>query len=184
VESQLEDFYLLDKVRDSDEEAFRVLFCRYQPVLFRHVLFQTRQTDLAHDIVQETFVRIWERRSFLKPRLSFLAYILRISSNLVRDATRQRRTRDRLRENILPPALSEGDDPVEALQHAALQKELMGVINDELPDRCRTVFLLSRFEEKTNREIAALLGLSVRTVEHQINHALKVIRRKLKVYLR
>jgi len=184
VDSQPPDAYLLEKVRNSDVEAFRVLFGRHQPAVFRQVLFQVRQTELARDIVQETFVRIWERRSSLRPQLSFLAYALRISTNLVRDAMRQRKTRERLDGNIPPPALSEGDDPEEALQLAALQKRLISVINDDLPDRCRTIFLLNRYEKKTNREIADLLGLSIRTVEHQINHALKVMRRKLKGYVR
>jgi RNA polymerase sigma-70 factor (ECF subfamily) len=177
------DMQLLERVRDSDTEAFRLLFDRYQPILFRQTLFRTRQSDLSHDIVQETFVRIWEHRSSLKPHLSFLAYAFRISENLIRDGIRHRRTKERLEADIPPPALSEGDDPVEALHLVMLEEKLTVVINEHLPERCRAVFLLSRFEGKTNREIADLLHLSVKTVENQISHALKVMRRKLGGYL-
>jgi RNA polymerase sigma-70 factor (ECF subfamily) len=97
---------------------------------------------------------------------------------------RQRTTRARLKGNIPLPALSEGDNPEEALQAADLQKKLISIINDDLPEKCRTIFLLSRYEKKSHREIADLLGLSLRTVEHQINHALKVVRRRLKGYIR
>lgn len=181
VDDRTADSQLLERVRDSDVEAFRTLFERFQPMVFRQVLFQTREADLAHDIVQETFVRIWDHRATLKPHLSFLAYALRISQNLVTDAARHREIRERLQGAIPPPSMSQGDDPAEALQLAMLEERLMAVINGELPEKCREIFLLSRFEGKSNREIANLLGLSVRTVEHQINHALKVLRKKMRL---
>jgi RNA polymerase sigma-19 factor, ECF subfamily len=172
------DVQLLERLKDSDEEAFRALFHRYQPIVFRQVYFRTRQTDVSHDIVQETFVRIWERRAVLKPHLSFLAYAMRISGNLVRDAARHRAVRARVDGTIPPSPMSEGDDPLEAVQAAMLEERITAIIGT-LPEKCRRTFLLSRFEGKSNQEIAELLGLSVRTVEHQINHALKVLRKSL-----
>lgn len=172
------DSELIQRVRDSDREAFRILFEKYQPIVLRQVLSQTRELDPSHDIVQETFLRIWERRPFLKPHLSFPALAFRISGNLVRDAARHRRTRERLRGSVPPPALSEGDNPEEALELTMLTERLAAVIA-KLPLKCRTVFLLSRFERMGNSEIATLLGISVRTVENQINHALKVLRKRL-----
>jgi len=177
------DTQILEGVRDSNLEAFRTLFERYQPVVFRHALFRTRDTDLAHDIVQETFIRIWEHRLSLRPHLSILGYALRISENLIRDTFRRRKTRQRLEVEIPLPSMSVGDDPGEALQLAMLQEKLVAIINGGLPERCRMVFLLSRFEGKSNREIAGLLGLSVKTVENQINHALKVLRKKMRGYV-
>jgi RNA polymerase sigma-70 factor (ECF subfamily) len=169
-------------MRGSDMEAFRVLFDRYQPIIFRQALFRTREIDLSHDVVQETFLRIWERRSALKPHLSFLAYALRISENIIRDTFRHRKTRQRLEARIPPPAVSVGDDPAESLQLTMLQEKLSAVINESLPERCRLVFTLSRFEGKSNQEIADLLKISVKTVENQIGHALKVMRKKMKGY--
>jgi RNA polymerase sigma-70 factor (family 1) len=183
VEERISDRELLERVKASDREAFRDLFGKYQPIVFRQVLFQTREADAAHDIVQETFLRIWERRGSLKPQLSFLAYALRISVNLVRDSARQRRTHERLENRIPPPARSERDDPEEALKLMLLQARLSAAVNDRLPEKCRTVFLLSRFERMGNREIAGHLGISVRTVEHQINRALKILRKELGPFL-
>ncbi len=160
-------------------ESFRMLYNQYQPVLFRYVLFQTRSVDVSHDIVQETFIKVWENRKSLKSHLSFMAYILRISRNLVRDAIRYRKTRERLKNEIPAPVPSENDDPGKVLQLVILEEKLEDIINNDLPKRCREIFLLSRFERKTNQEIAESLCLSMRTVEHQINHALKVMRKKL-----
>jgi RNA polymerase sigma-70 factor (ECF subfamily) len=172
------DLQLLEQVKDSDVEAFRRLFERYQPILFRQVLYQTGETDLAHEIVQQTFISVWEHRSSLQPHLSFLAYILRISRNLIIDAGKHQKIRDHIDAALPPPAQSELDDPAEALHFAMLQEKITAIIND-LPPKCREIFLLSRFEGKTNREIADLLQLSVRTVEHQISNALKVLRKKI-----
>lgn len=180
MEQKITDLELLKQVKDSDMEAFRMLFNRYQPVLFRQVLFQTRHTDLSHDIVQETFIRVWEHRRSLKPQLSFLSYIFHISRNLIRDNIKYQKIRERTDMYVPHSVLSENDNPGEALQLTLLQEQIMSIINKDLPKRCREIFLLSRFEGKTHQEIADTLHLSVRTVEYQILHALKVMRKKLK----
>jgi RNA polymerase sigma factor (sigma-70 family) len=181
MEDQRTDTELLHKLKESDENAFRLLFVRYQPIVFRHVLFQLREADLSHDIAQETFIRVWERRLSIKPHLCFLAFLLRISGNLVRDAARRRQTRERLAYAVPPPTLSEGDDPEAALDLSLLQESLSSIINEHLSAKCRTVFLLSRMEGKSNREIAGLLTISEKTVENQINRALKVVRKRLRI---
>jgi len=179
-ESGISDTILLERVQKSDIDAFRILFDRYQPVVFRSALYRTRDQALAHDIVQETFLRIWDKRASLHVRVSFLALLFRISENLGRDHARKERTRERFRNAVPRPALSEQDDPEEALNLSLLQEKLESIINDQLPERCRAVFLLSRFEGKSNREIAVTLGISVRTVEHQVSLALRKIRKALR----
>jgi RNA polymerase sigma-70 factor (ECF subfamily) len=179
MEESTADTQLIEQVKNSDMEAFRVLFERYQPVVFRRVHFQLRQTDLAQDIVQETFIKIWEHRTSLKSDGSILAYAFRISTNLVLDAYKHRRVREQMKEDIPPTNPSEGDHPVEALYLTSLQEQITEIINIHLGKRCREIFILSRVEGKKHQEIANLLNISVRTVENQILHALKVLRRKL-----
>jgi len=179
VEQKLTDIQLLEQVKGSDMEAFRILFDRYQPILFRQVLFQTGHTDLSHDIVQETFIRVWEHRTSLNPHLSFLGYLFRISRNLIRDNVKHYKIRERTVKYIPPSVLSENDDPSEALHLTILQEQIASIMNNDLPKKCREIFLLSRFEGKTHKEIAEMLHLSVRTVEHQILHALNILRKKL-----
>ena len=75
------------------------------------------------------------------------------------------------------------DDPEAVNQAAMLQEEIQRIVNEKLPDKCRTIFILSRIEGKSNPDIAELLDLSVRTVENQIYRALKVLKKNLKNYL-
>lgn len=170
---------LVARIAEADREAFRVLFERYQPLLFRLVLSQLHDRDEAHDVVQETFIRLWDHRVSLDPGRPVLAYALRITDNLIRDAARRRSVRERYQPDVPQPNLSEGDDPEQALQVLMLQEQIASIISEDLPERCRSVFILSRFEGKSAGEIAALLGLSVKTVENQIGHALKVLRKRL-----
>src|SRR5437016_4256167 len=87
---------IIGRLRDSDEKAFRLLFEKYQPMLFRIVLHRLGDSDAAHDIVQETFVRLWDHRGSLRPSLHLLAYLLRISTNLVYDRAKHLNVRSRL----------------------------------------------------------------------------------------
>ena len=179
MEQKATESQLLEKVKDSNMDAFRILFERYQPVVFRYVVFYIRQADIAHDIVQETFINVWNHRSSLKPHLSFLAYVLRISGNLLRDYVKHVKVRERLEDALPYSSLSEGDDPEKALHLKILQEEIDTIIKTDLPQRCREVFLLSRLEGKSNKEIAEIFRVSVRTIEHQISYSLNILRNKL-----
>ena len=179
MEQKVTESQLLEKVKASEMEAFQILFKQYQPVIFRYAVFYIRRTDIAQDIVQETFIQVWNHRASLKPHLSFLAYILRISGNLIRDYAKHVKVRERAADVLPFPSLSEGDDPEEALHLKILQEEIDAIIKTNLPQRCREVFLLSRLEGKTNKEIAEIFRVSVRTIEHQISYALNILRKKL-----
>lgn len=171
---------LLGQVKNSDINAFEVLFKKYQPVLFRQVLFQTGDIDLSHDIVQETFIRIWNHRKSLKPHLSFLAYAFKIGRNILIDTIKHQNIRNR-EDNILALLdLYKNENPEETFQLKMLQEQIIAIINNNLPNRCREIFILSRLENKTNKEIAELFHITTKTVENQITYALKILRNKLK----
>lgn len=183
VENGVSEEVLVSQAAGGKREAFRLLFERFQLILFRAALYRTRDADRAHDLVQETFLRIWEHRSSLKAGHRFLPYAFRICDNLFRDALRHRKVRERLDAEIPPPAPTRNADPEGALHISLLEDRISAIINEELPVKCRNVFRLSRFEGKSNREIAHLLGLSVKTVENQITRALKILRKRLTGYL-
>jgi RNA polymerase sigma-70 factor (ECF subfamily) len=173
---------LLKRVQSSDMEAFKTLFEEFQPILFRNVLYRVRDEDLAHDILQETFIKVWQHRGSIKPHLPLLPYILHISTNLIRDHLKYALVRSKYDPQSEPPSASSFDNPEQTARVHILEEKLIRVINTRLPEKCRTVFLLSRFEDKTNNDIAALLGLSPKTVENHITRALKVLRRELHDY--
>jgi RNA polymerase sigma-70 factor, ECF subfamily len=179
MEPHSEDTLLLERVKNSDPEAFGVLFKRYQPIVFRQAFYRLRDIDTSHEVVQETFIRIWDHRASLKPHLPFLALTLRIAQNLIHDMARHNAVRERLALEVPTPSLSEGDDPSEALALTMLEERIQDVVNNGLGERCRNVFLLSRYEGKSHLEISQALGISVKTVENQIGKALKTLNKAL-----
>jgi RNA polymerase sigma-70 factor (ECF subfamily) len=176
------DNQLVELVKGSDKGAFRLLFEKYQPILFRNVLANVSDPDIAHDIVQETFVRVWNRRADLRANIPILAYLFRISRNLTVDHAKYHSTRVRLESSIPTASPSEGDDPLETLQLSMLEERLMEAIRLRLSARCREIFLLSRMEGMSNKEISERLGISLKTVESQITRALKILHKYLHAY--
>ncbi|MBI4428910.1 MAG: sigma-70 family RNA polymerase sigma factor, partial [Ignavibacteriales bacterium] len=162
------DSSLIERVRTSDREAFRLLFEKYQPIVFRYVLHSLQDADSSHDIIQETFLRVWNHRLTLRPELPFLALLFRISRNLVRDHAKYDAVRRKLEADIPRLSATVSNGPEESLRSNILQERLSEAVRTKLPAKCREIFLLSRIEGMSNAEISRHLGISVKTVENQI----------------
>jgi len=178
-----DDKQLLKDFKSSSIEAFKILFQKYQPILLRYVFYRTQDRQLSDDIVQETFLKVWNHRSSIKPHKPFFPYIIRISQNITIDHVRHRNVIFRYQEEASFVSQSVGDNPEDLLHLTLLEEEIVRVVNNYLPNRCRTIFLLSRIEGKENREIAEMLGIKIKTVENQITEALRILRLALVRYL-
>ena len=178
-----EEKELLEKIKKSDTLAFKKLFHNYYDSLFRFVIYKVKDRDLAEDIAQETFLRVWKNREKIKPEKSFFSLIARISTNLCFDYFRHIEVRNRHKNQIPDFAKSHYDNPQAMTDLEILQEKIQDLVNKELPEKCRNIFILSRIEGKTNAEIADILSLSIRTVENQIYRALKILKKHLKNYI-
>ena len=177
------DTILLHKVKNSDKTAFKKLFFNYHDTLFRFVHYKVQDSDIAEDITQETFLRVWKMRSKLKSGKSFFSLIARISTNLCYDHFRHNEVRQR-HESLIPVNNDDHANPTEEkVLSRFLEDEIQKIVETELPEKCRQVFVLSRVENLSNSKISESLGISVRTVENQIYKAIKILKKKLKNYL-
>ena len=174
---------LLKRVKDSDKDAFHQLFSNFYDSLFRFVVYKVKDSDLAEDISQETFLRVLKKRDSVAPQKSFFSLIARISTHLCYDHFRHSAVRKRHENQIPEYGKSHFDDPEKMNQAKMLEEEIQRIVNEKLPDKCKSIFILSRIESRTNQEIAEMLGLSIRTVENQIYRALRILKRNLENYL-
>ena len=142
-----------------------------------------KDSDIAEDITQETFLRVWKTREKIIPEKAFFSLIARISTNLCYDHFRHLEVRNRHRDQIPDFSKSHYDNPQSVTNVERLQEKIQDLVNKELPDKCKNIFILSRIEGKKNSEIAEILSLSIRTVENQIYRALKILKKHLKNYL-
>ena len=174
---------LLEKIKSSDKTAFKKIFYDYHDSLFRFVLYKIQDADIAEDITQETFLRVWKTRLKLRPNKSFFSLIARISTNLCYDYFRHAEVRQR-HETLIPANHDKRlNQPEEDVLGEALENEIQKIVDTELPEKCRQIFILSRIEKLSNNEISGVLGISVRTVENQIYRAIKILKNQLKNYL-
>ncbi|MFL3007084.1 MAG: RNA polymerase sigma factor [Candidatus Neomarinimicrobiota bacterium] len=174
---------LIKNVKDSNRISFQKLFYQFHDQLFRFVVYRVQDADIAKDITQETFLRIWEKRESLQPEKSFFSLLARISTNLCYDHFRYTEVRLRNKDRIPEFGKSHFDNPEEVVQAKAIEEIIRKLVNEKLPQRCRVIFILSRIEGFSNQEISTKLSLSIRTVENQIYRALKILKKHMKKYL-
>ena len=173
---------LINLLRQDKLGAFREIYTRYWKQLYADAYKRLKNKEMAEEIVQEVFTSLWHKRGALNITQTLGGYLYTSVSNMVIDQFRKDLVRARYTESF-KLVYSETDNSTE---DTILVKELEHTIEHEvnsLPDKCRSVFELSRVEHKTNKEIACELGISEKTVEHHITKALKHIRLGLGNYL-
>ena len=113
----------------------------------------------------------------------FFSLIAKISTNLCYDHFRHVEVRRR-HESLIPVDQNINTNKPEAdILGSSLEKEIQKIVEHDLPEKCRQVFILSRVENLSNNEISKKLGISIRTVENQVYRAIKILRKKLKNYM-
>lgn len=173
---------VLAALSKGEEWALDNLFRAHYTYLCQAVFRVLGDRNLAEDLVQEVFYEVWRKRATLTINQSLRAYLKRAAVNRTLNYIRDQRliVDD---ESAMPFDLaSDQVGAVAQLEAEELQTQIEAAISD-LPERCRLIFGLSRFEEMSNKEIAAQLAISVKTVENQMTKALRLLREKLTPYM-
>jgi RNA polymerase sigma-70 factor (ECF subfamily) len=179
--SPLEAQALTRRIRDGDVAAFEAAFRMHYAALCAFARHRVGSIDAAEELVQETFLRVWQNRERLDPAQSLRSYLYRAVLNHALNELKHRRVETRwLRlESTAPSSLDAGaDDAVQANELAAAIAHTL----DSLPDRCRLIFSMSRDQGLTYAEIGNILGISIKTVETQMGRALKALRAGLAAF--
>lgn len=165
------------RLQASDREACAELFDAMHTPLLRYA---TRLTDeeTAYDVVQNAFVSLWRMQASIDPNRSLKALLYTLVRN---EALNQRRTMRRREDRHAEHSPSSCPSPAEQIETQALRERLQKWI-EELPERQREAFRLSRFDNLTHTEIADVMGIKTRTVTNHITHALQTLRDRLRDY--
>nr|WP_121269793.1 RNA polymerase sigma-70 factor [Pedobacter schmidteae] len=165
-------------LRQGDEPAFAELYKIYGPRIYSNLKRLTKDDELAKELLQEVFFKVWEKRDGLNVAVSFQAYLYKISENMVRDFFR-RASRDKKLMEHLVNAASEFYSTVEDLYISKEDQGLFQKAIDELPPQRKKIFKLCKIEGKSYEEVSVLLGVSTSTVNDHIVKATKAIRLSL-----
>ena len=163
-----------------------MLYTALFPNLIKYIHQIVRDILMAEDIVQETFIKLWDDRLKIMVTGSIKAYIFRMAHNLSVNKLQQAITaRNKVNRVIteeewqfIKDTYQVNDFIIEKIESDDTDILIKNVINS-LPGKCREVFILSRYEYLNNEEIAERLDISVNTVRAHIYHALEVIRQSI-----
>jgi RNA polymerase sigma-70 factor, ECF subfamily len=165
-----------------DDQQFEHLFKTYFKVLHAYSATMLRDEEAAEEIVQQLFLKLWEKREQLTFQTSVKAYLYKCVYHDSLNYLERQKTAERYREYASKTMNNEAEDSSRRLDLAQLESRLKEALN-ELPEQCRTVFQLSRFNDLKYKEIAEQMGLSPKTVENHMGRALKLLRLKLVDFL-
>lgn len=170
---------IIRRIRNADADAFQELFDLYQEDVFRFLQFKLGDTQAAEDILQDVFIKVWENRRTLKENASLKSFLFTIANRAALNHIRHNKIV--LKFQLEHQHANETNEtPYVEYEHKEIQKLLVHAIA-ALPEKPRTAFLMSRFQDLTYREVAERLDVSVKTVECHIGKALRLLRESLHV---
>ena len=172
------ELFLFEKMKKGDKESFKFFFDAYYSDLCNYVNLFVRNESLSEGIVQEVFIYLWSNREKIKIDTSVRAYLFTASKNKGLNHIRNEKVRVKALTKLADDTKGHVPQPDEFMQEQECRQMLSGVI-EQLPHRCREVFLLSRKHGYTNEQIATELKISPKTVENQMTIALRKIRKQI-----
>ena len=173
------DKILIEQINNSDVKAFEILFHRYYNILCLYAAKIVKEDTAAEEIIQNLFVKLWEKREKIEIKTSVKNYLVRSVKNQCLNLIKHNKLKEAHAKLLIDS--ENKPDTEEYYIEIDLIKKIEESINS-LPEKRREVFRLSREEGLKYREIAEKLGISIKTVETHIGLAIKTLRDKLKNY--
>ncbi len=164
-------------VHKDAEETFEYVFKKHFRGLHAYTSTLIRDSVMAEEIVQQVFYKLWEKKERLDIRESVGGYLYRSVYHESLNYLKHLKVRDAYQQYAMTQENSE-NNILRDLEAGELEKRLAEALS-ELPEKCRTIFQLCRFEELKYKEVADLLDLPVKTVENQMGKALRLLRLRL-----
>ena len=165
-----------------DKPAFEILFRSFFPGLVLFAQKYVPDQDTAKEIVHNVFINLWEKREKIDSSTSLKSYLFTSVQNRCLNFIRDQKKFDKdgtLLEKLEHRGYTEATG---RLEEQELEQRIYDALQ-ELPQKCREIFTMNRFEELKYAEIAEKLNISIKTVETQMSKALKILREKLIDYL-
>lgn len=168
---------LIQGLKNGKTEAYTFLVEQYNQKLCVYAFSLSQDHNLAQDIVQNVFIRVWQQRHKLKSEFAVQGFLYKSVYNEFIDQYRKMKSTTAIEKKYIEAldAILEEDDKTTVERLIAMVKAEI----EHLPPKCKRTFLLHKQEGLTNIEIAEYLSVSIKTVEAQITKAFSIIRKKI-----
>lgn len=171
---------IIQDIREGNQALFQGIFSAHYEGLCHYAFTILRDMDEAEDLVQSMFMKWWEKRGEIEIRQTIKSYLFRAVYNQCMNHLEHRQVKQKHLDHTAYEWAQEKQLP-EAFA-SELEENVVIAIN-QLPEQCRIIFIMSRYEEMKYNEIASKLGISPNTVENQISKALKILRTQLNIFV-
>lgn len=170
---------IVKDLRNGDKQALDEIYKFFYPKLYVFAKSFLKVEDDINDILQDVFVKLWLNREKISKVETFNSYLFTIAKNAIVSYFREKSKDQKFEARVKEILVSTENEYNDELEYKDLKQNLESII-DQLPDKRKQIFKLSREEGLSNKEIAEKLDISVKTVEDHMRHALQVIRKHLK----
>ncbi len=172
----------MEKIQSGNESAYEMIFRTFYQPLCRYAYSFLEDREEAEEVVQSAFITVWEKRKSIDIQTSLKSYLYRMVRNGCLNVIKH----EKVKQQHVAHEMAVTEVSYESVSQKVYASELESKITEALkalPEQCRLVFQLSRFEELKYQEIADQLQISVKTVENHMGKALRIMREQLKEYL-
>ena len=170
---------LLTELKNGSFQAFERLYNMYSGKLYNFIMrISSVNQYMAEEVVQSAFIRVWEVRERVEPESSFISFLCTIAKNLLMNMY-QRQTVEYVYNEYLKNTGVDRDSQTEESIDLRFLNEYIDSLAEELPAQRKKIFILSKRQNYTNKEIAEMMGISESTVATQLSLAVKFMREQL-----
>ena len=170
---------LLTELKNGSFHAFERLYNMYSGKLYTFIMrISSGNQYMAEEVVQSAFIRVWEVRERVEPESSFISFLCTIAKNLLMNMY-QRQTVEYVYNEYLKNTGVDRDSQTEESIDLRFLNEYIDSLAEELPAQRKKIFILSKRQNYTNKEIAEMMGISESTVATQLSLAVKFMREQL-----
>ena len=171
--------HLLIDLKDGSFQAFERLYNMYSGKLYNFIMrLSSGNQYMAEEVVQSAFIRVWEVRERVEPESSFISFLCTIAKNLLMNMYQRQTVEYVYNEYLLKSGLDHDSQSEDTIDLRFLN-DYIDSLAEELPAQRKKIFILSKRQNYTNKEIAEMMGISESTVATQLSLAVKFMREQL-----
>ena len=176
---------IIKQLQGGNEKVFEQIVREYWPRMFKFALIYTQNNETSQELVQDTFLVLWNNRAILKDNTNLITYLMVVLRNKCLNLLEQTRIRQLYIEEIDDETIYQRanlyvlhDEASQIVESEDLHKAIERALS-KLPDKTREVFMLSRYDGLKNQQIAETKNISQKTVEYHISKALQILKEEL-----
>ena len=175
MKSECPDFELLSDLKENNFSAFNTIYAQYSKPLYVYLLHKLKDPEVCNDVLQEIFISLWEKREQLNIEISIKAYLYQAARYKIIDLYRQDTKYQKYLADLVEFMTIDESVITDRIDNRKKLQEIELAVH-KLPEKMREIFVMSRYEHQSTREIADKTKLSPQTVKNQLTKALRILR--------